>query len=43
MKASSYIYKVMFTCHECLEKYTLQTGDVDERMCNKCLNKEKHG
>ena len=31
----------MFTCHECLEKYTTQTGDVDESMCNECLNYEE--
>ncbi len=31
----------MFTCHECLEKYTMQTGDVDERMCNECIEKEE--
>ena len=29
-----------FTCGECGHKYTEQTGDVDERVCDECLNHE---
>ena len=28
---------IEFTCGECGNKYTEQTGDTDERMCDECL------
>ena len=28
----------MWTCCECENKYDENTGDVDERMCNECLD-----
>ena len=31
---------IEFTCGECGHKYTEQTGDVDERVCDECLNHE---
>ena len=31
---------IEFTCGECGNKYTEQTGDTDERMCDECLNHE---
>ena len=31
---------IEFTCGECGNKYTEQTGDVDERVCDECLNHE---
>ena len=30
----------MWTCCECEHGYDESTGDVDERMCNKCLDDE---
>jgi len=31
---------IEFTCGECGNKYTEQTGDTDERVCDECLNHE---
>ena len=31
---------IEFTCGECGNKYTDQTGDTEERMCDECLNHE---
>jgi hypothetical protein len=31
---------IEWTCCECENKYTASTGDVDERMCDECLNHE---
>ena len=31
----------MWTCIECDDKYDDFTGDSEERMCYKCLNKEE--
>lgn len=31
---------IKWTCCECGNKYTKQTGDTDERMCDECLNHE---
>ena len=31
---------IEFTCGQCGNKYTEQTGDTDERMCDECLNHE---
>jgi len=28
----------MWTCCECENEYDENTGDVDERMCNECLD-----
>ena len=28
----------MWTCIECEHEYDESTGDVDERMCNECLD-----
>ena len=28
----------MYTCHECLRKYTKDTGNVDERKCDICID-----
>ena len=30
-----------YTCIECEHHYDDRDGDTDERMCNKCLNKER--
>lgn len=30
----------MWTCIECEHEYDESTGDVDERMCNECLDDE---
>lgn len=30
---------ILFTCINCENKYNYLTGDVDERVCYKCLNK----
>ena len=30
----------MWTCCECENEYDESTGDVDERMCNECLDDE---
>ena len=30
-----------YTCIECEHLYDDRDGDTDERMCNKCLNKER--
>ena len=30
-----------YTCIECEHLYDNRDGDTDERMCNKCLNKER--
>ena len=30
----------MWTCIECENSYNEDSGDVDERMCHKCLNQE---
>ena len=32
----------MFTCIECEHHYDHLTGDLDERMCFKCLDEEEH-
>ena len=29
---------IVFTCCECSNPYTKFTGDVDERICDECLN-----
>ena len=31
---------IVFTCCECYTPYTELTGDIDERMCDICLNHE---
>jgi hypothetical protein len=31
---------IEWTCCQCGNKYTDQTGDTDERMCDECLNHE---
>ena len=31
---------IEFTCGECGNKYTEQTGDTEERVCDECLNHE---
>ena len=31
----------MWTCIECEHHYDSNTGDVDERVCNDCLEKEE--
>ena len=33
----------MFTCIECEHHYDHLTGDLDERMCYKCLDEEHEG
>ena len=30
----------MWTCIECEHKYDANTGDVEERICNDCMEKE---
>ena len=30
----------MWTCSECENSYDANTGDVDERICNDCMEKE---
>jgi hypothetical protein len=32
---------IEFTCGECGDKYTENTGDTDERVCYECLDKEE--
>ena len=32
----------MFTCIECENQYDHLTGDVDERVCYKCLNEKEN-
>ena len=29
---------IEYTCIDCLHKYTEETGDTEERVCNDCLN-----
>ena len=29
-----------FTCCECLNKYNQDSGDVEERLCENCLNED---
>ena len=31
----------MWTCIECDNSYDANTGDVDERICNDCIEKEE--
>ena len=31
----------MFTCIDCENHYDYTNGDLDERMCCECLNKEE--
>ena len=31
----------MFTCIECEFPFDESTGDVDERICNECIDKEE--
>ena len=31
----------MWTCIECENSYDANTGDVDERICNDCIEKEE--
>lgn len=34
------VNKGMWTCIKCGFKFDERTGDIDERMCNDCLNEE---
>ena len=32
---------IEYTCIDCLHKYTEETGDTEERVCNDCINSKE--